>query len=272
MKKIIVFTDLDGTLLDEHYSFEPAVEAVEKLKSKGVPIIICTSKTLPEVLHYREALSIKDPFIVENGGAIFIEKDYYLKPSGNFKENDRFYIVEFGTPYEKLIEALKKIQEKGYKLKGFYEMSPEEISDVTGLSLQQSIWAKQRQYDEVIIYNDSKEKLEKLKEELQQMGLSYTAGKFHHIKGNYNKATAVNTLKKLYSEYFKDLYTVALGDSRNDLEMLSEADMAVVIRHYNGAYDESLLHIKNAYYTRKPGPEGWAEAIEHLLTQWSSNH
>ena len=42
---LLIFTDLDGTLLDfESYEPGPATEAVEACLKYGVPVIPCTSK------------------------------------------------------------------------------------------------------------------------------------------------------------------------------------------------------------------------------------
>lgn len=75
MSKTIVITDLDGTLLDQTYSFEGARPAITLLKEKRVPVVLCSSKTRPEIELYRERLGFKDPFIVENGGAIYIQSN-----------------------------------------------------------------------------------------------------------------------------------------------------------------------------------------------------
>lgn len=75
---LLVFTDLDGTLLDHHtYSFEPALPALNALKEKNIPLIICTSKTRAEIEKWRLELRTDHPFISENGGAIFIPKGYF---------------------------------------------------------------------------------------------------------------------------------------------------------------------------------------------------
>ena len=77
MQKII-FTDLDGTLLDHNtYSFKKAFPALRIIKKKKIPLIICTSKTKGEIEHYRKKLKNNHPFVSENGGAIFIPKDYF---------------------------------------------------------------------------------------------------------------------------------------------------------------------------------------------------
>ena len=77
MKKVI-FTDLDGTLLDyDTYSFEEAVPAIKEAEDKKVPIVICTSKTRAEIEYWREKIGNNHPFVSENGGGIFIPKKYF---------------------------------------------------------------------------------------------------------------------------------------------------------------------------------------------------
>ena len=50
MNRLIVFTDLDGTLLDhDDYSFEAARPALAKLETLNIPVILTTSKTATEV-------------------------------------------------------------------------------------------------------------------------------------------------------------------------------------------------------------------------------
>ena len=48
-----VVTDLDGTLLDHSYSWEPARSTMAALKQQGVLVIPCTSKTAEEVRAFR---------------------------------------------------------------------------------------------------------------------------------------------------------------------------------------------------------------------------
>ena len=70
---LLVFSDLDGSLLDHHdYSFGAALPAIEALRQRGVPLILCSSKTRAEIEPLRARLDNRDPFIVENGAAVFI--------------------------------------------------------------------------------------------------------------------------------------------------------------------------------------------------------
>lgn len=62
---MIVFTDLDGTLLDERGELGPAREALERLRALGVPVVPVTAKTRKEV----EALGLEPPSSWKTGEA-----------------------------------------------------------------------------------------------------------------------------------------------------------------------------------------------------------
>ena len=77
LKKILVFTDLDGTLLDHYtYQTDEATEMIATLKLNEIDIIPNSSKTLPEISLIREQLDLSSPFIIENGAAVFIPINY----------------------------------------------------------------------------------------------------------------------------------------------------------------------------------------------------
>jgi mannosyl-3-phosphoglycerate phosphatase len=69
---LVLITDLDGTLLDANYSCEAAFPALDLLKRLHIPLVLCTSKTRAEVEAVRHQLGNRDPFIVENGGALYV--------------------------------------------------------------------------------------------------------------------------------------------------------------------------------------------------------
>src|SRR6185295_12866478 len=74
----VVVTDLDGTLLDQDtYDWEPARSALERLRALGIPLVFCTTKTRAEVEHWRTITGNAHPFIVENGGAMYIPLGYF---------------------------------------------------------------------------------------------------------------------------------------------------------------------------------------------------
>jgi mannosyl-3-phosphoglycerate phosphatase len=75
MQRVLIFTDLDGTLLDSSYSFNDALPALDLIRERAIPLIICSSKTRAEIEHYRKRLDNRHPFISENGGGFLSRRD-----------------------------------------------------------------------------------------------------------------------------------------------------------------------------------------------------
>ena len=92
---VIVFSDLDGTLLEhDTYGFEAARPALDLLWGKNIPLILCSSKTRTEMEGYQKRLGIAGPFIVENGAGVYIPQGRLDLEGQNFREADGFQIVE----------------------------------------------------------------------------------------------------------------------------------------------------------------------------------
>ena len=135
-QKRVIFTDLDGTLLDyTTYSYKKALEALRLLQVEEIPIIFCSAKTAAEQEEYRRELGIGDPFIVENGGAVFIPHDYFASPIPQANVIQGYLVIQLGLAYEMVREILKGIEgELEIPVTGFGDMSAEEISERTRLS------------------------------------------------------------------------------------------------------------------------------------------
>jgi len=107
---LIVFTDLDGTLLrHEDYDWSPASAAIAELKRRNVPLVIATSKTRAEIEYLRERIGNQDPFISENGGALYIPLGSTPRPIGLAVPKAGYMCVRFGANYARLRGCLKVI-------------------------------------------------------------------------------------------------------------------------------------------------------------------
>ncbi len=268
MNKVVIFTDLDGTLLDSRtYSFDDAADALYEIKNLAIPLVIVSSKTRAEIEFYRIKLNNIHPFISENGGGIFIPTDYDMNLSlpHNTMKLQNYYLIRLGTDYKILRTALNKLREEGFQIKGFGDMSVDEIMEVTGLTREEAFLCKSRDFDEPFVFSGDERDLELLKKRIKQIGLNYTEGKFLHILGNNDKGKAVKILKALYKESLGDIITIGLGDSINDYEMLMEVDIPVVIMQQDGSFNPKLTQINDAIKSKSPGPSGWQESIKRIL-------
>jgi len=61
---LVVFTDLDGTLLGhDDYSYEAARDGMERIRYQQIPLIFTTSKTRLEIERRQAGMPIREPFI-----------------------------------------------------------------------------------------------------------------------------------------------------------------------------------------------------------------
>ena len=120
---IWVVSDVDGTLMDHSYDLSPAKETIKTLQKISIPVILCTSKTASEVRVIRNELNLTDPYIVENGAAIYGES--LKRVNGE---------IILGIRYKFLEEILNSISnEINYKLTPLNNLTDQEATQLTGL-------------------------------------------------------------------------------------------------------------------------------------------
>ena len=265
MKKLVIFTDLDGTLLDHStYSFEKALPALNSIRQREIPLILCSSKTRTEIEHYRKKLANIHPFVSENGGGIFIPKNYFDFPlssaSYSIEEEAAYNVIRLGARYSDLRIAVRELQQEGFEITGFGDMTARELADMTNLHIDEALMAKERDFDEPFIFKGMDHEMPHLFRSISKKGFNFTQGNFFHILGNSDKGIAMNLLSELYRKQFSELVTVAIGDSLNDLPMLERADYSVLVQKPDGSYDSNI----DLPHLMKPdgiGPDGWNKAL-----------
>jgi mannosyl-3-phosphoglycerate phosphatase len=231
--KTVIFTDLDGSLLNEKYDFQDVKPIIERLVASGVPIVFCSSKTRAEIEFYRKKMGINDPFISESGAAVFIPRGYFQFNYAYTRQADSYDVIELGAAYSIIRKKLVGVKIKSAsKIIGFGDMTKEEIAKDSGLPLELAKLAKRREYDEPfrIVEGNEKEILNMISEE----GLRYAqGGRYFHLTGNSDKGKAVAILKGLYSERLGKVKTLGIGDNLNDLSMLEVVDIPIFVRETN---------------------------------------
>ena len=229
--KIVVYSDLDGTVLDENYSFTEAQPIIQKLQALNTAIVLNSSKTRAEIQHYRTKLAINDPFIAENGSAIYTPENYFRTPYKPTKKVGHYDIIELGTPYPSLrqkLEAIKKASKT--EIIGFGDMTTEEIAKETRLPIALAKLAKEREYDEP--FRITPEREGSALQAIAAQGLCYTkGGRYYHLMGCNDKGKATKILTDIYKKEFQSIVTVGVGDGPNDECMLKLVDKPFFIKN-----------------------------------------
>jgi mannosyl-3-phosphoglycerate phosphatase len=270
LKKTIIFTDLDGTLLDFFtYSFEAALPALRMIKENGIPLVFCSSKTRKEIEYYRERLGNNHPFISENGGGIFIPDRYFdfdiTEKACSVVQEGGYHVLRLGARYPDLRKAIGELREEGFPVLGFGDMTTSEVASLAGLPLREAAMAKERDFDEPFILKDGPKETKDLPRAIEAKGLTFTEGRFFHLLGNSDKGRAVSILISLYRRRFDALSTVALGDSPNDIPMLMEVEHPVLVQRPGGSYS-LRIDLPKLIMAKGAGPAGWNAAVIELLS------
>ena len=269
----LVFTDLDGCLLDSQtYSFDAARPALERLQENHIPVVLVSSKTRAEIEPLRQQLNHQGPFIVENGGAVFVPLGTFGFPLERARRRATYHVIEFGTPYAMLRDVLKQIEEAvGTPLIGFGDLSIDEIMELTGLSREAALRAKLREYDEPYLVQGPDTIITEVCRQIVTRGLQWTkGGRFFHLTGLNNKGQAALKLLHYYKRQWNldgppgDVETVGIGDSLNDLPLLLAVDHPVLVQKSDGSYDRDI-DVPELIHAQGIGPIGWNHAILNLL-------
>jgi mannosyl-3-phosphoglycerate phosphatase len=270
--KIIIYTDLDGTFLDhETYSYAESLPALQAATAKAIPIVFCSSKTRAEIEIIRQCTSVLDPFIVENGGAVYVPVDYFPFFIDGSMRRGEFEVIELGIPYSQLMETLQRLrQDIRRQIVGFNDMTVEEVAGYCGLTWTEARRAKDREYDEAFEIIDADPHIVQIVlQKIEETGLRYTiGGRYYHLLGENDKGRAIKILNELFKKAYGSIFTVGLGDSLNDLPMLDAVDHPVLVKKLDGHHDRTVIErLPRIHLVNGIGPHGWNTAVMMILAE-----
>lgn len=276
---LIVYTDMDGTLLDHHsYDYRPAQPALARLAALTIPVVLNTSKTYSELEDWRRQLGLVMPVIVENGAAAYVpralltETDLHQfkadQPGIRCSEGGGELVLEMAPGLAEIHGIIHPLREQqGFRFQGFSDFSVQQLCDLTGLAPRDAENALKRGFSEPICWQDSESRWQQFVDAIAAQGLqALRGGRFSHIMGPANKGRAMELVTKLLYPDHRPA-TVALGDSGNDLAMLEVADYPVVIR----SPSHPLLQVERCRgvlrVSQDVGPAGWNSCVNEILDE-----
>lgn len=255
----MIVTDLDGTLLNhDDYSFDPARPALAEIQRREIPLVLNSSKTAMEIQALQQQLDLRMPFICENGAAIFTPQS-----------DGGWQVRSFSQSRSELLNTLQRLRNEGdLPFEGFADWDVDGIIAHTGLDPHTAELSAQRDFTEPVLWFGSDSAKAGFLELLAAHGITaLQGGRFLSLSAG-TPTDKGRAMLALAQEWFgsERPVIVALGDSPNDLDMLSQADIAVVIQSARSASMQLPDH-PHLVRTRAAGPAGWQEAMDQLLPQ-----
>jgi mannosyl-3-phosphoglycerate phosphatase len=271
--KTIIYTDLDGTFLDEkNYSFIRSLPILRAARERGIPVVFCSSKTRAEIEHIRKATEVNDPFVVENGGAILVPDGYFPFAIEGSASRDGYAVIEMGEPYSKLVELFRMFRADfpGLGVVGFSDLTIKEIAHECAMTLVEAQRAKDREYSEPFRFSGSvPDERRGFLQRIRQSGLRFsTGGRYYHLHGNSDKGMSVKILNEMFFRAYGPITSVGIGDSPNDEPMLDSVELPIIVKRPSGIHDPKLTaQFSGARLTEHIGSRGWADAVMQLLSE-----
>lgn len=280
MSQYLIFSDIDNTLLQSYIIKDGEIyhieeygeikEIVQKLRKNNIPLVLCSSKTRFEQEKIRKYLEINDPYVVENGGAIFIPENYFpidLEEFGlSINRNNENLIIELGKSYNRIIETLQEIREIFHiEFIAVHDLSLPELAQKVGISIEDAKLMASREYSETILEININ-KLDKLKKILNDRGLRILQGtRYNTVSSLHDKGSAISILKKLYSIKYENekIESIGIGDAFNDIPMFENVDKPFLVRNIQNSY--APMKINNLIRVNGIGQTGWKEIILNYI-------
>jgi len=273
MSQFLFFTDLDRCFSgNDPASSDQIRPALQALRALHVPAILVSGKTRAEIEPLREQFDHQDPFIVESGAAVFVPLGTFDFPVERSRRRSPYQVIELGTPYAMLRDVLKQIEDTvNTPLPGFGDLPLDEIMRATGLSREEALRAKLREYGEPFLMKGPPRLREEVRRQITMRGLHCAEGeRFYHLTGANDTRRAAEILLRCYRSKRKQdgaverLETVAIGETLIDLPLLSNVDRPVLVQKADGSYDDQA-DLPGVIRAPGSGPAGWTRAVLDLL-------
>ena len=259
MSRYLIFSDIDNTLLQSYIIKEGEIyhteeygeikEIVQRLRKNHIPLVLCSSKTRVEQEKIRKYLEIEDPFIVENGGAIYIPENYFP-----------IDLEELGLSINRIDKNLV-IELSHIEFTAVHDLSLPELAQKVGITKNDEKLMASREYSETVLEININE-LDNLKKILNHRGLRILQGtRYNTISSLHDKGSAISILKKLYAMKFEkeQIESIGIGDALNDIPMFENVDKPFLVRNIQNSY--TPMKINNLTRVIGIGQTGWKEII-----------
>lgn len=270
MKRLIIFTDLDGCLLNKHdYDWSPAAPTLRLLQQRQIPVIMNSSKTVPEMQRLSKELGLHgSTFISENGAVICWGQE--------FKDLDG-QIEVIGEHRDKILSLLWPLKSQ-FRFRSFDDLGLAGVVKETQLPEDRARQALQRQGTEPLLWDDTEQHRRQFELILQASGLTMTkGGRFWHVAGQTTKGRAMQIVGMRWAKgrgsaedsrlslRDREIIMAAVGDSPIDQSMLDQADVPIGIPAAAGL-GVQVDPVRGIIATQT-GSTGWAEAMIQLLAR-----
>ena len=260
----LVAMDLDGTLLHHDKTISDYTKQVlQKVKAKGVHLVLCTGRPIAAIQRYLKELDLFDDddySITFNGGLVQHNQSERVVSSHLLSGKEAQFIATFLNQHHMTYDMVQ--HQQLWKPSGQVATFYESLNKVLALHEFQEVNTT-LSYNKIVVTGEPEQMqtwVPVIQEELQ--------GKYYLVRSmpqlfeiaplGVNKAEGIKALAKHLNIALEDI--AAFGDEANDCEMLAEVGYGVAMGNANEAIQQQAR-----YVTLTNDEDGVAKALEQLV-------
>lgn len=263
----IVFSDIDGTLLNKERALSvKTIETIQKLKNK-IPVILISARMPAAMYHLQEELGISHlPIIAYNGGLVLVDKKEFhsvtiplktLKKLHTFNTENNLHVhlslYHHDEWYVPEIDFWANRETENTKISPQVKQNAKVIED----------WASQGKSPHKIMAMGDEEKIDQIRDFLQENygdQLHMYRSKKTYLEIANKDTSKFSAIQYLLANYYKipTSEAIAYGDNYNDVEMIKNIGYGVAV---SNARPEVLEH------ANKVTNHGKEDGVANSLTE-----
>lgn len=263
----IVFSDIDGTLLNKDRKLSSLTKRVFRELQQKIPIVLISSRMPAAMRHLQEELHIEhQPLIAYNGGLVLVKNKpihsteiplEILKDLHTFNLSEEAHLSLYNNDdwYVPRYDQWAEREEQNTQVKPQVKQNSAVIEE----------WEKEGKGPHKIMCMGVEEKISAIENYLferyaHQLHLYRSKPTYLEIANNkISKLTGINLLLK---EHFNLSLseTIAFGDNHNDYEMIKAAGMGIAV----GNAKQEIIHIAR-YTAHNSHDDGVAVSLQQLF-------
>ncbi len=265
-----IFTDIDGTLLNERYAL-PFDRTILQRAFEQHRVVFASSRTADELVHLQRRLGVSGDCIIENGGALLLREKSTAEQFATSQlfniENDSVWIAPLVEPVENFMDDVQR-ETKRHNLacRFLQDLDDETLAAMSGYEQDDARRAKSRRFGVLLVPNgESNARIKTLTDGLKLLDFTVTfGGKWLTVSRGADKGVAMKEYLGAMQKKGVLFTSVAIGNEENDLTMLEAAHKKFVIKNPTRGYTSLLASVTGATLLKQEGALGWTEMLAQL--------
>ena len=228
-KLLVINADIFGNHTDD---LEKIALTLIPVKEANIPILLYSRRTYEEMIWLCGELAIHHPFVVENGGALYVPNNYYKLDLKDFTVGDEYHRMTFGSTrstIENITDKLAKVT--GVNLDNDIQ-SPLDLADYWDIELFEAERIMSRGFSQMITKTEEVSTLtDMFKQLISQQGLQIIDSDEAYYIGNFSLTEPIRYWIEYLKSQYDDLQVFTLSNVADDEAILALGDEAFLLKN-----------------------------------------